>query len=233
MTKATRPTRSEELVHRLEEEIFDGRLKPGTRLDEQELAQRFKVSRTPVREAIRHLVSSGLVAQRRHQGAVVKALTITELFEMFQVMAELEGLCARLAARRMTADERKRMLAVHQQCLGRLQAGDHVGFFESNNELHDVISAGSHNRFLDEKTQELRKRVNPYRYIITYQPGRMGDSDDEHEAVIQAIESHDGEEAHRLMRDHVNLLGESAADAIALLRADGAMDDESESRDAR
>ncbi|MGH6913111.1 MAG: GntR family transcriptional regulator, partial [Geminicoccales bacterium] len=155
---------------------------------------------------------------RWHHGAVVKALTINELVEMFQVMAELEGLCARLAARRMTADRRKEMRRMHELCAERAAAGDHDGFFEANNRFHEVIYVASHNRFLEKETRALRNRVNPYRHFITYQPGRMDNSIDEHEAVTTAIEAHDGEAAHRLMREHVNLLAESAADVIAVLR---------------
>lgn len=216
----TPPTRSEEVLRRLEQAIFQGRLAPGTHLDEQELAQRFAVSRTPVREALRHLASSGLVELRRHHGAVVKTLTIAELVEMFQVMAELEGLCARLAARRMTPDERAALRAGHERCLALVAGGDREGFFAANNALHEIIYAGSHNGFLATETRELRNRVNPYRYAITFQPRRMHNSNVEHEAVIRAIETHDAEEAHRLMREHVNLLGESAADVLAVLRLD-------------
>lgn len=85
-------SRAQDLLHKLEEEIFLGKLQPGTRLDEKLLAKRFNVSRTPVREALWHLASSGLVEIRRHQGAIVRQLTLVELVEMFQVMAELEGL---------------------------------------------------------------------------------------------------------------------------------------------
>ena len=87
------------LVRLLEDDILNSILKPGDRLDEQSLARRFEVSRTPVREALRHLASSGLIEIRKNQGATVKRLTTAELIEMFQVMAEYEGLSARLSAR--------------------------------------------------------------------------------------------------------------------------------------
>lgn len=210
-------TRAEELLQRLEEEIIQGSLAPGTRLDEQALAERFKVSRTPVREALRHLASAGLVEMRRHQGAIVRSLTIPELIEMFQVIAELEGLCARLAARRMVQAERKALDKAHRDCLRHVERGDEEKFFKANNVFHDVISAGSHNKFLQRETRELRNRVNPHRRYITHQPGRMAASIVEHEAVLDAIDEGDGEKAHRLMREHLNILGEAAADFIASL----------------
>lgn len=215
--KKPKLTRSEWLQQCLRDEIVRGDLAPGTRLDEQVLAERFQVSRTPVREALSHLASSGLVEMRRHQGATVKTLTITELVEMFQVVAELEGLCARLAARRMTPPEREQLDRAHRDCVERVEAGDPEGFFEINNRLHEIVYAGSHNAFLVAETRALRDRVNPYRHYITYPPGRMTSSNDEHAEVIAAIAANDGEAAHRLMRGHVNVLGEVSADLVASL----------------
>ena len=93
-------------LHRqLEAEISDGRLDPGSRLDEQEVAQRFGVSRTPVREAFRLLASDRLVELRGRQGAMVRRIGVHTLIEMFQVTSTLEALCARLAARRATPQQ--------------------------------------------------------------------------------------------------------------------------------
>lgn len=212
-----RVSRSENLLQQLEEEILLGKLPPGSRLDEKQLAERFHVSRTPVREALWHLASSGLVEMRRHHGAVVKQLTLIELVEMFQVMAELEGLCARLSARRMTLAEHKQLHQIHKVAGKRIADQDFEAFFESNNEFHEAIFVGSKNRFLQQESRALRNRVNPYRRYITYQPGRMGKSHAEHEAIIEAIDAGNADEAQRLMRGHVNMLGEVVADFIASL----------------
>ena len=212
-----RVSRAENLLGQIEEEILLGKLPPGSRLDEKHLAERFHVSRTPVREALWHLASSGLVEMRRHHGAIVKQLTLVELIEMFQVMAELEGLCARLSARRMTLAERKQLRQIQKLAAKRIAEQDFEGFFESNNEFHEAIFVGSKNRFLQQESRALRNRVNPYRRYITYQPGRMTKSQAEHEAIIKAIESGNADEAQRLMRGHVNMLGEVVADFIASL----------------
>ncbi|MCC7017380.1 MAG: GntR family transcriptional regulator [Rhodospirillales bacterium] len=212
-----RVSRVESLLKNLEADILRGTYAPGDRLDEQQLARRFKVSRTPVREALRHLASAGLIEMRRHQGAIVKQLTIAELIEMFQVMAELEGLCARLAARRIGAKERVRLRRFHDLCKECLGRSDHEKFFEANNDFHEVIFQASRNSFLIEQAAALRKRLNPYRRYITYQPGRMIRSVNEHDLVVRAIEGGDSEAAHRLMRDHINMLGEDASDFIVTL----------------
>ena len=97
-------SRSEELRETIEEMIAVGTLAPGHHLDETELATKFGVSRTPIRETLIQLASMGLVVIRPRRGAVVAELGPQQLVEMFEVMSELEATCARLAARRMTDD---------------------------------------------------------------------------------------------------------------------------------
>src|SRR6266513_6458679 len=99
-------TRAEELRLQLADEIVRGALPPGAGLDETDIARRFNVSRTPVREALRQLVASGLVDARAHRGAVVARPSLERLTGMFEAMAELEAMCAGLAAERMTPSDR-------------------------------------------------------------------------------------------------------------------------------
>lgn len=211
---------SAHLVRVLEDDILNNVLKPGERLDEQSLARRFNVSRTPVREALRQLASSGLLDIRRNHGATVKRLTIAELIEMFQVMAEFEGLSARLCARRMTPGEIAEMRKHNSDCDALAKAGDHDGFYAANNRFHEVIYAGSNNDFLETECVKLRNRINVYRRHITFQPRRMQRSVVEHAKIIEAIEMGAEEDAHRLMREHVDLLAGSAADVLVALEAE-------------
>ena len=102
----------------LADEIVRGALAPGSALDETDIARRFNVSRTPVREALRQLAASGLVEARAHRGAVVAQPSIERLSGMFEAMAELEALCAGLAAERMMPAERYRLEAIHEESAG-------------------------------------------------------------------------------------------------------------------
>lgn len=212
--------RYEELRRVIEAAIINGELPPGTRLEEQELAKRYNVSRTPVRETLRLLASSGLVEMRARQGAVVATLTIPKLIEMFQVMAELEGACARLAARRTSPERLRRMTDSHQACVKALADNDPERFYEANRLFHEAIYAASNNQFLEDMTRSLRNRIAPYRRYVTYQPGRMAGSVPEHAQVLDAIAKGDGEAAYRLMRDHVNILGDRVADFISMIPHD-------------
>jgi DNA-binding GntR family transcriptional regulator len=207
-------TLAEMVRQELEAEIAAGRLEPGSRLDEQEIAARFGVSRTPVREAFRLLAAHQLVELRGRQAATVRAIGSHTLIEMFQVMGELEGLCARLAARRITGPHRSRMIDIHARLKGAA-GGDVDTFYDINQEFHEAIYEASCNVFLADQTRKLRNQVAAYRRRVTRMPNRIADTLREHEAIMEAIFAHDGERAHRAMREHLNLLGDDLLDFIA------------------
>ena len=202
-------------LHRaLEVEIAEGRLAPGTRLDEQEVAGRFGVSRTPVREAFRLLAANDLVELRGRQGATVRAIGVHTLIEMFQVMGALEGLCARLAARRMTPARRAGIEGIHARLV--VAAGDGFdAFYDVNQAFHEAVYEASCNTFLAGETRRLRNRVAAYRRRVTAMPNRIADTLREHEAVMAAMFAQDADTAEAAMRAHVALLGDDLLDFIA------------------
>lgn len=204
--KPTPRTRTETLRAQLADEIVSGALAPGTPLDEQELAARFGVSRTPVREAIRQLSASGLVSVRPHRGAVVALPTPAELNDMFEAMAELEALCAGLAARNMTVAERRGLERLHEELRALVHQGDPVRYHERNEAFHAAIYAGSHNSYLAELTLMTRTRVAPFRRAQFRAAGRLGGSYTEHELIVQAILRGDQAGAAAAMRAHIGIV---------------------------
>jgi DNA-binding GntR family transcriptional regulator len=202
----------------LEDDIVFGRLRPGARIDEVGLGQRYSVSRTPVREALNYLASSGLVTIKPHQGATVAELSLSKLIELFDVMAALEGFCVKLAARRVTPFEMKRIKASHEICAQYAKNNDAMGFFEKNNEFHSLLYEASGNETLIEMTTGLRRRVAPYRRYATFQGNRMQESVGEHAAIVAAIEAKDGVLAEQLMTQHLSLLVLGFADLVAAIR---------------
>ena len=156
-------TRAEELRLQLADEIVRGVLPPGSALDETDIARRFSVSRTPVREALRQLVASGLVEARAHRGAVVAQPSLDRLTEMFEAMAELEALCAGLAAERMPPGDRQKLEAIHEELRVLSYAGNPERFHEVNERFHNAIYAGSQNGYIAEMTLATRVRVQPFR----------------------------------------------------------------------
>src|SRR6201992_1413767 len=159
--RADKLTRAEELRLQLADEIVSGALAPGSALDETDIARRFSVSRTPVREALRQLAASGLVEARAHRGAVVAQPSIERLSGMFEAMAELEALCAGLAAERMTPLERHKLEAVHEGLRVLRYAGDPERFHAVNEQFHSFIYTGSQHGHMAEITRATRKRVRP------------------------------------------------------------------------
>lgn len=205
--KAAAPrTRTEALRLQLADEIVSGALEPGTPLDEQDLAGRFGVSRTPVREAIRQLSASGLVSVRPHRGAVVALPTPRQLNDMFEAMAELEGLCAGMAARNMTIAERRALEALHEELRALVREGDPVRYHEKNETFHTAIYAGSHNSYLADITLMTRTRVAPFRRAQFRAAGRLGGSYEEHDLVVQAIMRGDQAGASEAMRNHIGIV---------------------------
>jgi DNA-binding GntR family transcriptional regulator len=182
-----RKTRAEELRLQIADEIVRGALAPGAALDETTLARRFEVSRTPVREAIRLLVASGLVEVRAHRAAVVARPSADQLAGMFEVMAELEALCAGFAAERMTSVERRMLEDFHEELRVMIQSGDPQRYHEVNESFHNTIYTGAHNTYLADITLATRARVQPFRRAQFRILGRLAKSHIEHDRVVQAI----------------------------------------------
>lgn len=208
-------TLADRIRRALEADISSGRLEPGSKLDEQEIAEQFGVSRTPVREAFRLLAANHLVELRGRQGAVVRAIGAHMLIEMFQVMAELEGLCARLAARRASPAQIARMEGIHARLEEVATSFDVDLFYDVNQEFHEAVYEASANGFLADQTRRLRNQVAAYRRRVTHRPSRIPKTLKEHGDVIAAIRRRDDEAAQRAMRDHVNLLGDDLLDFLA------------------
>jgi DNA-binding GntR family transcriptional regulator len=201
--RADKLTRAEELRLQLADEIVRGTLAPGAALDETDIARRFSVSRTPVREALRQLAASGLVEARAHRGAVVAQPSIERLGGMFEAMAELEALCAGMAAERMTPAERRRLEAIHEELRVLSHAGDPDRFHAVNEQFHSFIYAGSQNGHIAEITLATRKRVQPFRRAQFRNLGRLAQSHAEHDRVVVAILRGDRVGAASAMRAHI------------------------------
>jgi len=210
-------TRAEELRLQLADEIVRGALAPGSPLDETDIARRFNVSRTPVREALRQLAASGLVDARAHRCAVVARPSIDRLTGMFEAMAELEAICASLAAERMSATERHGLEAIHEELRVLSYTGNPERFHEVNERFHNAIYAGSQNGYIAEMTLATRVRVQPFRRAQFRNLGRLAKSHAEHDRVLMAIMRGDRVGAASAMRAHIELVrGEYELYAVSL-----------------
>jgi len=213
------PTLAEKLATAIADGILNGSLEPGLRLDEVSLAQQHGVSRTPVREALRQLTTSGLIDMRPRKGAVVSKATPEQVEKLFVAMAEMEATCARLAAMSMTPIERRRLQARHEAMLALAKAGDRDAYSDANVAFHLAIYAGSHNEPLADFTSGLRRRVAPFRRAQFRVDGRLLRSNQEHDAVVRAIVSGDAAGAHAAMLHHVSLVEDAFGEFTAVSAA--------------
>lgn len=205
----TNQTVAERIRLEIARRIVKGRIAPGETLDETQLAGEFDVSRTPVREALRQLASSGLIDQRPHQKAVVTKPDEETLHGMFAVMGYLETICAGLCAPTMSSGERTRLLALHKEMEAMVRAGDGQAYTIANETFHSAIYDGTHNAYLAEITLNTRQRVQPFRRAQFETLGRLAASHAEHSAVVDAIMAADRAQAENAMKAHIGFVEEA------------------------
>lgn len=203
----------------LEDAIVNRRFPPGARLDPEALAKEYQCSRTPIREAIQQLAVSGMVQVVPKRGTFVTQLGIAELVERFEVMAELEGMCARLAARRITPDELQGLRDAHEACRERAEAGDVNGYYYENGIFHHCLYEASHNSFLAKEATRLHAILKPYRRMQLHVRHRLEQSFAEHEAIITALASGDEDRAEAVIKSHIQIQGERFNDLVASLQS--------------
>ncbi len=194
---------SERIRIALADEITEGALPPGSTLDEQQIADRFGASRTPVREAIRQLAAVGLAEMRPRRGAIVAGFTAERIVDMFEMNAEFEAMCVRLATYRMNPIERSRLAQLHDDSEAMVEAGDIDAYDALNHAFHQAIYDGTHNGFIAEQAGQLRERMAAFRRAQLRENGRPERSRHEHGDVLDAIMRGDGDEAARRMRAHM------------------------------
>ena len=199
----------------LEQRIIEGELGIGKRLDEAELSKHYGVSRTPVREALQRLAESGLAEHLPRRGTFVSTPSLSELVEMFEVMAELECMAVRLATRRATSADIGALTESNEACRVAFEAGDTKRYYELNAAVHRQIYKMSGNGFLTVEAQRLHDRLRPYRRLQLRVRGRMGESMNEHDIILAAMRDGDGQQAVVTMRKHITILGERFNDLVS------------------
>jgi DNA-binding GntR family transcriptional regulator len=204
-----RATAADRLAEAIADCVLSGEFAPGLRLDEGMLAERYRVSRTPVREALRRLASTGLIELKPRRGATVAKATSAQLETLFGAMAEIEAVCSRLAAMSMTPIERRRLQGLHDSMAELVAREDRDAYAAANVGFHTQIYRGAHNEVLAEFAAALRRRLAPFRRAQFRTEGRTARSHAEHTAVLQAILACDAAQAHAAMFHHMSLVEDS------------------------
>jgi DNA-binding GntR family transcriptional regulator len=198
--------------------IEQGRIAPGSKISEPELARSLGISRGPLREAIGRLESCGLVVRRANVGARVVRLSSAQLLEIYQVREALEGMAARLAAQQMSDAEVAELRALLDRHAAQIAREEGHAYFQQEGDLdfHYRIVQGSRNgRLIELLCNDLYHLVRLYRYQFGMQSRRAPRAFTEHQHIVEAIARHDGELAELLMRHHIRASRENVEQQLA------------------
>lgn len=193
----------EDVATRVRDCIYSGELAPGALVDEAALCERFGISRTPLREALKVLTTEGLLRHEPRRGCFVYQITERDLDEIFPVIALLEGRCAYEAAARVTQGDLRALEAQHARLRDCARSGDIAAYYEANHVIHEAIIELADNRWLAQTIGGLRKILRLSRLQSLRADGRMEQSLSEHLAVFAALQAHDCEGAEAAMRTHL------------------------------
>lgn len=199
------PRRSlhDELTERLRALITRGDLAPGEKIPEKSLCEQFGVSRTPLREALKVLASEGIVTLKPNRGAVVSALTIEELDEVFPVMGALEALSGEIACLRITDREVQAIRKMHEAMIRHWQRDELQPYFALNQKIHEAILEATRNETLSSIYRGLSGRILSARYIANMSAARWEKAVEEHEAILDALEKRDGARLSKILKAHL------------------------------
>lgn len=193
-----------EVADRLRTLIMHGELAPGERLNERVLAERFNISRTPLREAIKILSLEGLVKLLPNRGAEVVQLTQSSVEDMFQVMGALEALAGELACMRATDDDIAEIRSLHEQMFEFFKAGDRAAYFSLNQRIHQKIVACAGNAELSAMYVNLTQRVHRARYMANFSRRRWSQAMQEHDEILDALSQRDSARLNSILKAHLH-----------------------------
>jgi len=186
----------------IRDEILSGRLKPGDSLNTLSLSKRLDVSRTPIREALNRLISVGLVESYPYRGCFVRKLSVDEIIELYYIRAALSGVCARLATRRVTDEQKAELVRLCEEMENVQSEENHAFMLAKNFEYHNIIISAAHSRQLENLILQYYRQSEQYRALGLELPGRFHEVCREHRQILEAILAVDPEKAEFHSREH-------------------------------
>lgn len=193
----------DEVADRMRELIQSGEMEPKERINESELTEKFGISRTPLREAIKILATEGLLELLPNRGARVASISQSEIEDMLEVIAGLEATAADLACRHITDAEVAAIQADHDAMVAAWKAGDEAGYFAPNIRIHEALMTASRNGVLSSIYVSLSGRIQRSRYSAHQTTDQWSRAVAEHERMIELLRARDGAALAVLMREHI------------------------------
>jgi DNA-binding GntR family transcriptional regulator len=193
----------EQVTQQLRQMLVEGRIAPGAKLNERELAQELQVSRTPLREAIKMLAAEGLVELVPNRGAIALALSEADVLNTFEVMAGLEGLSGELAAQRITNAELAEIRAMQFEMMGAYTRADLSNYYRINSMIHAAINAAAKNPVLTSTYNQVNARLQALRFRSNQNGEKWKRAVKEHEKMVEALSARDGAALRALLQQHL------------------------------
>jgi DNA-binding GntR family transcriptional regulator len=193
----------QQATQRLRQMLVEGRIAPGAKLNERELAQELRVSRTPLREAIKMLAAEGLVELVPNRGAIAVALSEADVLDTFEVMAGLEGLSGELAAQRITNAELAEIRAMQFEMMGAYTRADLSNYYRINSMIHTAINAAAKNPVLTSTYNQVNARLQALRFRSNQNGEKWKRAMKEHEKMVDALGARDGATLRALLQQHL------------------------------
>ena len=193
----------EQVAQRLRQMLVEGRIPPGAKLNERELAELLNVSRTPLREAIKMLAAEGLVELLPNRGAIAVSLSEADVLNTFEVMAGLEGLSGELAAERITPQELAEIQAMQFEMMAAYTRRDLSAYYSLNARIHNAINAAARNPVLGTVYNQVNARLQALRFRSNQDGEKWKRAMKEHEKMIEALAAHDGAAMREVLQQHL------------------------------
>lgn len=204
----------EQVAQRLRTMLVEGRIAPGAKLNERELCEQLRVSRTPLREAIKLLAAEGLVDLLPNRGAVAVKLGEADVRNAFELLAHLEGLSGDLAAQRITDAELAEIRALHYEMMACFARSDLSGYYRINALIHAAINQAAANPVLTKTYREINARVQALRFRTNQDGAKWKLAVKEHEQMIQALEARDSAAMRSLLVLHLQRKRDSVLETL-------------------
>ncbi|MEP9347956.1 GntR family transcriptional regulator [Xanthobacter sp. KR7-225] len=215
----------DELVARLRAMIVDGELPPGARIPERELCERFEVSRTPLREALKVLASEGHVSRLPNKGARVTRLTTQDVEELFEVSGALEALAGELACARISDTEIAEIKALHYEMALYHHKRDLPAYYTLNRRIHEALVRASGSKVLQGLYEQVSARIRRARFVAAMPFDRWDQAMSEHEGILNALVRRDGATLGAILKQHLQNKSKQVVEAgFAVDHDDGAAD---------
>lgn len=193
----------EQVAQRLRQMLVEGRIAPGAKLNERELSELLRVSRTPLREAIKMLAAEGLVELLPHRGAIAVSLSESDVLNTFEVIAGLEGLAGELAAQRITGDELAEVQAMQFEMMAAYTRRDLSAYYTLNARIHNAITAAAKNPVLSTVYNQVNARLQALRFRSNQDGDKWKRAVKEHEKMIEALVARDGAAMREVLLTHL------------------------------